>query len=481
MAKKIEYLGLDFGSSKTCLVAKIQGEDTPIVFTSSDEKICFPSVIAEAKQGNFTNYKYFNDASDNRDNKYVTYSTLKEDLRYPDTPQYKEDFARIKAYLSKIFDCAFSYTYFSGKKDELYDFSELKAVYYGHPSFFNTKELQNYENNMQMILQNIFSKKRLTPNFRGIPEPILTAQAYLATHAKNRKDIKTGDSVLILDFGGYTLDIALVTVGKDKGKVGIVPGSNCSFNTEEGFDLLSLGKTITHKLYSRIFPAQEKKSYLMSIVDQKKCELFEAQTMQALNEKVVHCNLASGTIRFSLSYDGKKHENTVSFIEGKNNINMPAHYEELFEHIKCFFLLTKRPKTSISHVLFAGGTSRMLPLRKAVYQYLYDNDWFENGKASSLVIDEESDAVLVNNGKQYPLSSECAVALGACLAAENGLSFDSVKPKQAEKEIKKLKKKIEELEIDIKRFESKAVYEYERYRKELLETEKWKKKYEDLK
>ena len=130
---------------------------------------------------------------------------------------------------------------------------------------------------------------------------------------------------------------------------------------------------------------------------------------------------------------------------------------------------------------FCGRNVQNVAFAKSRLSILYDNDWFENGKASSLVIDEESDAVLVNNGKQYPLSSECAVALGACLAAENGLSFDSVKPKQAEKEIKKLKKKIEELEIDIKRFESKAVYEYERYRKELLETEKWKKKYEDLK
>ena len=60
----------------------------------------------------------------------------------------------------------------------------------------------------------------------GYPEPILGASAYQYAHRNDGK-IREGDVVLVLDFGGYTLDIAVMKAVKGKNGVQLVKMRSC--------------------------------------------------------------------------------------------------------------------------------------------------------------------------------------------------------------------------------------------------------------
>lgn len=454
--KKIEYLGLDFGSSKTCLIGKIQGEDTYAVFRADDQKLSFQSAISVNKKNK--NLKFFNYVFDRFEDGDTVYTNLKESLLIPFFS--REELNHCQDYLSKIFDRAFK-----GTNAEKYDFSELKAVYYGRPSFFNPRQLISYENRLQGILEEIFNKAPdnvKKPAFYGLPEPILAAQAYLKATANTiNNPIKAGDTLLVLDFGGYTLDIALVVVGNDK--TTIVNASNHgSFSSEEAASKkkktedtaalspypLSLGKAITLELCSLLF--SDNKLHWDVGVDNAKCELFENPFDVKTSVLGVLATQNGG--KFTLAYNASNSssaENVITFKGGKKNIAIDKSYSNFFSHIEAFLKTIHLGEHSISHVLFVGGTANMLPLREAITESLAYENWMKD-QYSALFI-EVKDCWKDTIGTHNDLSSECAVALGACIAAEKGLTPSliaktSLDNSTTQEDINQLKEKIKTLE-----------------------------------
>ena len=412
MCIKIKQLGLDFGSSATSVVGIAEGCDRPILFDSGDDGCFFTAIaklISEEK------YLYFRDALRvGKDGEYDFYSAFKENIG--------EEKELAKRYLTEVFQRV--------KNTDGYDFSELERICYGYPKYATEKRVKEYCEIMDIILLNIveevFGKD---PNEKMVVishgEPMLALAAYKWVKekysVKSAPYCKKDDVLLVLDFGGHTLDMALAKIDDD-GAIAPIK------HTSHEISLSGTGKKI-----NGLISKKAKTSDSDSGIESAKRELFDDPTRCTEFHKLEY----RPGYMISLAYDESKHDIIARLKKDDSitelNIYTGDVYSEAKESIIRFLKDAKKLKGRINRVLFTGGTSRISYLRYTVLNSIKEQKWLSPDYNVNRVDDQSEVSLFVTassgarskGDEMKPLSAETSVALGAALAASNPSLFKS--------------------------------------------------------
>ncbi len=425
----VKALGIDFGSSKTCVVGileksiSVPGENKPVIFTNNAETT-YKTAIAKDK----------NDGLHFFDQAYILppartaciYDNLKEDVSRQRHLEWVENFFRE---LSDKLE--------NSKFDDYvqYDFSQLECICFGHPAYYIPTSIEEYTEQIKKIIGKTIGRRLSEDKIIALPEPILAAYAFNHANCKSEKyvsAIEDNDNILILDFGGHTLDIAVATAKKDSAGITLTP----HYGSGSISAVLPMGKTITGYLCQEIY--DEDDTVFDPAVEDAKCQFFshpidnnrgESHTLGRLHKN-------PQIKEFTLCYNemGEYMEgNTVhvGLASGKHSIKLETMFERFINHIKGYINDEKAgiEAKSIKHVLFTGGTSKIEPLRGKIINGIKST--VAKDRLSVMVMDipfpSASQDVILRSDNRLPvaLSSSSAVALGAALAASGAVGFKS--------------------------------------------------------
>ncbi len=394
----VKHLGIDFGSSNTVVTATLDGVKTPIVFNFKGSRLAFPTAILKDEGGEAKIYDLVGTPVSNK---------MKEDFSAGDRVAIglvKEYFGLIKKRIEG-----------AGDGIDSFDFSRLEKICFGHPAYFKSDSVEKYCGNMTKILSEVFRIDR--KKIHGAPEPELAAHAYHAVgSSKSCYGVRTNENVLVLDFGGYTLDIVLMTL--DKGGMKLVRGCGSVEASS-----ISLGKEITLRLCEVLYNCDG--APFDYGVDEAKCELFGDDRYETNTvEKLYKYNLDGK--KYTLSYRERLGDEYSACFTGSSSksIEIEKIFSRLATYVQAFLQGSGVRGEEISHVLFTGGTARMAPLREQIMKNVCTG-------ADALLMDSlqtESFGKIFSQPLEptearHPLSSELAVAYGALLAADGIISL----------------------------------------------------------
>lgn len=438
----IKYLGIDFGSSSVSVVGYENYNTEPIIFYNPvplSKTTKFATAMAKDDNGN---YVFFDDAVQQITHPLI--NSLKESLAIDDPCE------NVQLFISKLFDSISQCRSSSGE----YNFSQLERICFGYPTYTETEKQNKYNENLRNIIVNSCRANGINISAEqiiSIPEPMLAAMAFNEVN-KNSSEYKNtinhGDLILVVDLGGYTLDMIIVRAEKSTNDdIRLFDGSppkSIIEEKEDGRDI-KLGKRITKDICVQIFKGCENQHMFDYNVDEQKCEYFKniniATAPKNLQFKEKLSDQPTTEIsKFVLQYDQKDKsliDNTVYVgmnssedgrsIDIEDSFNLCAEYVESYIYINSVFLNNKK----ISHVLFTGGTSEIKDLRKAITGKL--KQYFEksNGKTdiSELLLETKYDnavklKIANQNTPTKELSFENIVALGAAWVAARDPSDD---------------------------------------------------------
>ena len=454
----IKYLGIDFGSSNTSVVGVCEKDSwKENVFLLTDTKHLngvFPSIMLELPSDNPKpdDYFCFGKAKEmyNEDcieeGTQIFYHTIKEDL----LGTSNEAEARARIFFHRLIERLLKSD--SLIKGEDYDLSRLESVYFGFPAYYNEQVCKNYCEKMERILREVFEEcLNKDVKIYGAPEPVLAGRAYNAANAENFHEGKT---VLVLDLGGYTMDIALLTAEKDADETMQLRNSGCV--SLEANSSVPVGKNITTNLKNKLY-GERKCSHFDYGLDNSKCELFSG-TKDHIDALASYLVNGEENVSYRLQYTvvesatGNDNVITIGFngTPGTKNISFQTTTIDNAVGFIDWYLTKVYTKVDrkVDYVLFTGGTAKIKPLRDGILQGI--KDWLTPDKP------QEAELLMDNNNFEFSsitrdkLSSENAVALGAALTAAGICKplDDMASPSKGKKEDKD--KKIEELEAKLK-------------------------------
>ena len=464
-AKKIKCLGIDFGSSKTTIVGLTYDGELVIFGNSHTAAPSFLSAIGRFSDEE--NYFFFEEAYQkskiNNLGKRVhpeLTDNLKEGLYNRINGKISEE--NVTRYFTEIFKIL--------KKNGDYDFSALSNVCFGHPAYYAPGASKEYiealKPILEMLLRDIFG---VNPTIIEIPEPVLAATAYNYCYSETKeykKRIKHNDVILVLDFGGHTMDISLMQANKSGDEITLSPyKKSCSIDS----GTIEMGKAITRSICGEIYVdlwEKERRIPFDLNVEKAKCELF---SKNGPSNPSYRCLYKSNPDieRFVLEYDCKRHhaldvaEKTVyvGMHKGERTINIENIFHSAINQIRRYVCSEEidLPKNSISHILFTGGSSNIPQLREHVKSMLSEpkvNMWKDDNR-SEFIMDETVESarkITLTTGEyssfEASLSSANAVAIGAALVATKPprqIIAIHTNDSSLRKEIAELKKKNENL------------------------------------
>ena len=423
MPKYIKRIGIDFGSSNTCVVAFIEGESTPVIL--GKDAPTFESFMLLTKDGK---YKFFSEAVNasfrEREGScgYVYFNKLKESIS---GVEGKENVLR---FLNELFHKVINDDEYQVKG---YDMSRLESVYYGYPAYYEPSAIEHYKEAFEDVLRQCFkgiSKKQLS--IVGYPEPLLAGVAY--NYIKKdlyeySKGITAGDLMLILDFGGHTLDLSVARF--EAVRNGTVLVKHCDPGSFTRF--VPMGKELTRLLCQVVYKRLAPFDYA---IENAKCELFSSSDWD--KNKVVaklirpyQAGAKTATITYRAS-DTAGDGICVSMCGSR--VKIEDIFRKFTDCISEYLKQKSIGSNSIKHILFTGGASKMIPLREAIVKglkpYLAPRNFV-------YIMDDSTETAADFACESQRLSSENAVALGAAILAgdsalRNGLET-AAKPKPA--------------------------------------------------
>ncbi len=431
----IKYLGIDFGSSSVSVVGYEDKDKEPIIFYDKllNDKY-FATAMTEDKTGYF---QYaFNTSAD-----IAIIDSLKEDIGQGIRIDYVEEYMKV---LFKIIKKC--------RKDSIeYNFSTLKRVCFGHPTYTSPTNQSKYCENLRDIIfntcQSVFGTSQKIEIIYA-PEPVLAVIAYNEAHQKvneYKNKIKDGDLILVADFGGYTLDMTVIQANKcpEDDSISICP-ITAPASIENGRMDIKMGKQITEELCIQIY----KNSTILNVngekrdtplfdysVEKSKTDFFQGnendttpQTMRVestltkdgktkIKKFVLQKNQIGSSIKGDTIYVG------IYTSEDDRSINIENCFIQCAEHINYYINLNKDRLNNkkVSHIIFTGGTARIKALRETVIRHICQD--FIIPIPNVLWVDKETDdgALRIkdaNKDKKYvKLASENVVALGAAVKA----------------------------------------------------------------
>lgn len=441
--RSIKYLGIDFGSSTVSVVGYEDKNTKPIIFSDpSNSRTWFDTAMTKDGQ-----YFFHNAFINGYTQDLNVLDSLKENLVTANPVESSKENALLfmKNLLQTISrEC---------------DFSQLEKICFGYPTYTIPHKQECYYLNFKEIIKKACEDVLQMSNIQDEsiicnPEPILAATAYNEAH-KDLPDykakIKSGELVLVVDLGGYTLDMAIVEARTDKDRslyfYPIVASESIEAGSIRATDII-MGKRITREICDCIY----KNSDLSNIptyvddVDKKKCEFF--QNNETESEGVLK-------MKFDISQPGSSNKTTISgfvlcketqnddFIAGNkikvglygtgmHNINLKAKFNSCARYILDYVLYNYSQNAKalgnkkISHILFTGGTSNISTLRETIKSVLGQHIQNENPNEVELLVDNPMDNALKLSRPQngnVSLSSKNVVALGAAIYAATGLKI----------------------------------------------------------
>ena len=459
MSLKIKYLGIDFGSSKTTLAGITVDGRLVILGNPKTTAESFATVMGKTESGK---YKFFESAYDSDVFKF--YNAIKEDIYNGiDNNDAKH---KAKLYFEKIFDTVGSA---GGSKDP--DFSALECVCFGYPKYYQPSIVERYRDTFRKVVGEICEEKFGAKDVRIVSynEPVLAAFAfgYCNANTKECKDrLKNGDIVLVLDFGGHTMDMVLLQAKSEAGEMRLLPYRH-ALSEETG--IVEMGKSITRSIFDCIYWKELYNGISLNIpknIDDAKCDLFSGKVTGNGGTEPKRCKydpIGGDFKHFSLHYDyeGKAIDDNgvlhISMDKGNQSIELGRTIKSACEHIKRYLVSneTALPEHSVSHVLFTGGTSNIKQLRnEAKNAILGAGRWKNNDAESEFLMDRRLRGTLVLDKNNYSddewvISSKNAVAIGAALAAKAPDKYKEAEIiKLDDGDAKKLKKDIAKLKAE---------------------------------
>lgn len=437
---KIHHLGIDFGSSKTSVVGYSETEDRFVLFY--DQKApstrAFQTSTAVKMNGeHVVEYAFFRRAEDivwsetgsrpTTDGVWKSVETLKESLVETNaTLDTREQITRecVKQFFYEIFDALTDAVYEDYNGSDTYDFSELRSVVYGYPEYYTPNASASYKKILEEILKEVFDTAGTGLSITGVAEPELAAYAYHYAHRDDNSytdTLRDRDKVLILDFGGHTLDIMVMSVQRNQQGITLKqytrPGSDCYF--------VLLGKEITRKICNEIY----EDGTVDPTVETAKCQLLEKPYQGSFDREVRGRTYRMRTVcdghdSFRLCYNSRtvpadQIEDNVALVGvyDTNGVDLRSEYKKAYNQIKDYLDMCDVETESIQHVLFTGGGSCIADLRSYILEMLL------NGRPASQIhvcgyFDREQrdgDLMDYKDGTKISLSFKNAVALGAAL------------------------------------------------------------------
>ena len=450
----VKQIGIDFGSSNTSVVGVLEDyTKSPIVFRYNDVEPFSTMLLRKHNSSYFftaaeVNFK----GKDINDQEVHFYNALKEDLMEENgkdeySKRVEEFFKELKRQLED-------------KKymEQQYSF-DLDSICFGYPISFDKTVVNRYREKMRNIVERVFQSKEKKIKIYDIPEPVLAGRAYNYAYKRlndGKSFLAKDETLLVVDLGGYTMDIALLQASGDKEQELAI--RKCVSLPNK----FSSGKNITKSLCKELYG----KRVYDGRVDRKKRELFE-QLIREDGQYQLGSNYTptkgakypkeGKDVTFALHYDmlnpksytkekGKDYID-IGFVgnDETKDIQFERRINDAVDFIRIY--LSEIPKDSISYVLFTGGTAKIKPLRDGILQGI--KDWLtpDNPQKAELLMDDNNFNFPLTGDK---LSSENAVALGAALTAAGICKplDDMASPFKGKKEDKD--KKIEELEAKLK-------------------------------
>jgi hypothetical protein len=439
---KIHHLGIDFGSSKTSVVGYNETEGRFVLFydRNAPSTQAFQTSTAVKMNGDqITEYAFFRKAEDivwsensvrpTDGGVWKSVETLKESLVETNAVlDSREQITRecVKQFFYEICDALMSATYEDYNGSDTYDFSELKSIVYGYPEYYTPNASSSYKKILEGILKEVFDGYGTGLSVTGVAEPELAAYAYHYAHRGDSSYVdrlQDRDKVLILDFGGHTLDIMVMQVQKGPRGTALKqytrPGSDCYF--------VLLGKEITRKICNEIYDSD----MIDPTVENAKCRLLakpdqiggDDQTPSKPHRMRTVCQ---GHDAFRLCYhsdavraDQKEDHVALVGVYDRNGVDLRSEYRKAYNQIKDYLDMCYVETENIQHVLFAGGGACIADLRS------YILDMLLNGRPASQLhvcgyfdrTGEEKDLVDYQDGSAIALSFKNAVAWGAALVS----------------------------------------------------------------
>ena len=425
MSTIIRNLGIDLGSSGTTVVGYTAGGKEALLFRDTVEGRDYfetalatkhiPSDTPEGEKATLAAQLLGN--GDSGDVFFIGhggtffYDKLKEGLlTEPDTDRSR---AYLRAYLRYILEAI--------SESGSYDFSEVESICFGYPAYDHAGSTSSYIATISNILTDTFARRdgRSIQRF-SLPEPILAATSYL--HA-NPNAVKPGSLLLVVDCGGYSIDLALVEVCRDGDLV--YPKEKVPAISVDGGYTLALGKAMTADILSLVYEKLELDEacpfYDRGVEAAKRAffSAYEKNARHAEDMAITHLGR-----HFFLSC-GKPHPS-----EDEVDLSTEMGIDHAFETIACHVLDYLRKLKgegiitdghAIGGILMTGGAARMKPLRDAIVSQVRSKLQRFNG--AILLTDEgKGNAALLktaDSSAPADLSSDTAVALGAALIAKS--------------------------------------------------------------
>lgn len=357
-------LGVDFGSSKTSCIYGVDNGQKCMFPIMKGESYRWDTAVYEGSNGT----KYFSlaygEAKNAKGDDNLKIS-LKEDIVDREIGCKK----RVKDFFEELLKKGTVHGEKTlstelGVKDTSEVVRSLDEIVCGHPAYFHPNHLEDY----RACMKEVFGAK-----VKLIEEPVLAACYYHDQNYQKNNDYKPEieDKILVLDMGGYTMDVALLQIVEYVGKKTIKPIRCGSYESTQ----VQMGKALTFNLAMQIYGEER----YDSAIENAKCRLLRRE-----QPKEASVELQYGGNQATIYFDGVKLATLGGLRQLKKNIE--ACIDGWLRHYDV-------EKDEIKYVILTGGSSKI----KVIQQHI--EDFFKKNKV--LYIDD----------------TDIAVAQGACLVA----------------------------------------------------------------
>ena len=426
----IKYLGIDFGSSSVSVVGYENYNTDPIIFydpNSVSKTTKFTTAMAKKSDGS---YLFFDKAVEQ--NNLHLIDSLKEHLAVGDDQDQTT-----RLFISKLLEALPLNKSSSGE----YNFSKLERICFGYPTYTDTVMQDNYKKKLSDIILQSCNENGINISAEQIvciPEPILAAMAFNEVNKssdKYKNTINHGDLILVVDLGGYTLDMTIVQATKnEKGDIRLSDIALPKSITEDSNNRnIKLGKRITKDICIQIYKDCENLHEFDHNVEEQKCIYFKDPNNDTTPTNLQYEEPLENSPQTKISKFVLQKDQTRDSIIGDTvcvgmyssdddrSINIGDSFNLCAEYVASYIYINTLNNKKISHVLFTGGTSEIKALRTAITTKL--NPYFENpnGTKELLLETKYENAVKIKKANETiaseSLSFKNIVALGAALVA----------------------------------------------------------------
>ena len=440
MPISIKYLGIDFGSSATTLVGIADNGKAYLLEDTVTGKQDFASAVAVSDSGKL--YFCHEALVKSHEDGIFLEATPKEDLLS------KADIDNCKRRVLAFFDAVLDRAEGKAAGFPFYDLSTVEAVCFGHPSYYRRCDTEDYNTVISDLLATVFSERyHSRPSIVPAAEPLLAAIAY--GDVCGMDTVRHEGLLLVVDCGGHTIDLSLVKgihectseSGDQSQKRLCLIAAAPPASINENNTLAPLGKQMTMEIADTIL---EKGEVAEDVgvellydykVEEAKCRFFNSYPAHTVGE--VFSPAFAPSLRCRLTWGAAKGASGILDIDLPADMAAEVRFDTFASHVRTYMKDLERygvisDQQRLDGILFAGGASRMFPLRESVKKGA--DRWlrYENGRVTTAFLEVEHPIAsaatpLYTSAEGVALGVGNAVGYGAALVAGSEVLRQDVK------------------------------------------------------